>query len=592
MNPRLLKKTPQNSLTGEEKDSDYQPTRHSSYTLSFIIELLSMPSRLFLYLLIYSSLSVSPRISSAEVVHHAEVCIYGGTSAGVIAAVQAAKMGHSVLLAEAGQHLGGMSTEGLGGTDIDNQPFRNSPAVGGLALEFYRRISAHYGRTAKFETMLAAGDKDTSLWRFEPHVAEAVWDAWVKEAGITVLRGHRLKEMKGVTKDDGRITALHFENGAQARAKVFIDATYEGDLLAFAGISFAVGREGNAKYGEANNGIRTDTQHKQYDKPIDPYLTPGDPKSGVIYGVQDVPLGQHGAADDGIQGYCFRLCLTKNPANRITILKPANYDATHYELQRRYLAAGGIISPPHAAVPNGKSDPGTWHALASNFTGWNHGYPSASYAAREEMLRMSRDHIQGLYWFMANDEAVPANQRKAWAPWGLCKDEFTDNEGWPRAFYVRNGRRMIGDYVLTEAQLRKTNPEPVNDSVGMIYWPPDFHSARCMVREGRVWNEGTVFNVSKEPDWIPCGIPYRSLIPKAAECTNLLSPTCPSSSYVAYGAYRIEFTFMVAAQSAATAASLALHSGSSVQAVPYAALRPRLLAGGQVLALPVGKATP
>ena len=441
----------------------------------------------------------------------ADVCIYGGTSAGVIAAVQAAKMGKRVALVEAGQHLGGMSVEGLGGTDIDNQPFQNSPAVGGLALEFYRRVNARYGPSEKFEAMLAARGKDTSLWRFEPHIAEAVFDAWVAEAGLKVLRGHRLKEKAGVTKEGARITALHFENGAEVRAKVFIDATYEGDLLAFAGISFAVGREGNAKYGETSNGIRTDTRHKQFDKPINPYKVPGDANSGVIYGVQNVPLGEHGAADESIQGYCFRLCLTRTATNRMEIEKPAGYDPAHYEMQRRYLAAGGVITAPGRAVPNDKTDPGTWHSLAGNFTGWNHRFPIASYAEREAMLRMSRNHIHGLYWFMAHDAAVPAKQREAWAAWGLCKDEFTDNGGWPRAFYVRNGRRMVGDFVLTEAQLRKVNPEPVNDSVGMIWWPPDFHSARCMVKDGRVWNEGAVFNVSKEPDWIPCGIPYRCL---------------------------------------------------------------------------------
>ncbi len=516
----------------------------------------------------------------------ADVCIYGGTSAGVIAAVQAAKMGKRVALVEAGQHLGGMSVEGLGGTDIDNQPFQNSPAVGGLALEFYRRVNARYGPSEKFEAMLAARGKDTSLWRFEPHIAEAVFDAWVAEAGLKVLRGHRLKEKAGVTKEGARITALHFENGAEVRAKVFIDATYEGDLLAFAGISFAVGREGNAKYGETSNGIRTDTRHKQFDKPINPYKVPGDANSGVIYGVQNVPLGEHGAADESIQGYCFRLCLTRTATNRMEIEKPAGYDPAHYEMQRRYLAAGGVITAPGRAVPNDKTDPGTWHSLAGNFTGWNHRFPIASYAEREAMLRMSRNHIHGLYWFMAHDAAVPAKQREAWAAWGLCKDEFTDNGGWPRAFYVRNGRRMVGDFVLTEAQLRKVNPEPVNDSVGMIWWPPDFHSARCMVKDGRVWNEGAVFNVSKEPDWIPCGIPYRCLVPKAAECTNLLSPTCLSSSYVAYGAYRIEFTFMVAAQSAATAAVMALDGGLRVQDVPYPKLRTALLAEGQVLKVP------
>ena len=516
-----------------------------------------------------------------------DLCIYGGTSAGVIAAVQAATMGKKVVLVEAGQHLGGMSVEGLGGTDIDNhKEFQNSPAVGGLALEFYRRVSAHYGYAAAFDEMMRTRAKQSALWRFEPHVAEAVGEAWVKERGITVLRGHRLKETNGVTKDGARITALHFENGAEVRAQIFIDATYEGDLLAFAGIRFAVGREGNATYGETKNGIRTDTKHGQFDKRIDPYRVPGDATSGVIFGVQDTALGTQGEPNESIQGYCFRLCLTKNPANRIAIEKPANYDPAHYELHRRYLAAGGVISPPGASLPNGKTDPGSWHHLAGNFTGWNHRYPIASYAEREAMLRTSRDYIHGLYWFMAHDEAVPAKQREAWAAWGLCKDEFTDNAGWPRAFYVRNGRRMVSDFVLTEAHVRKANPEPIEDSVGLIWWPPDLHHARRIARDGRVWNEGAVFDESQDADWIPCGIPYRCLVPKAAECTNLLSPTCPSSSYVAYGAYRIEFTFMVAAQSAAIAAVMAMNADTPVQSVDYKPLRERLLADKQVLVMP------
>lgn len=467
----------------------------------------------------------------------AELCIYGGTSAGVVAAVQAATLGRSVVLVEAGRHLGGMSVEGLGGTDIDNhREFQNSPAVGGLAREFYRRVSAHYGRLAEFDAAVRTRAKQPALWRFEPHVAEGVFDAWVREAGVTVLRGHRLRERGGVTKDGPRITALQFENGAEVRARVFIDATYEGDLLAVAGIRFAVGREGNAAYGETKNGIRTDTTHGQADRRIDPYRVPGDPASGVIFGVQDTPLGEAGAADDSIQGFSFRLCLTRTPANRIEIEKPAGYDPAHYELQRRYLAAGGVITPPGAGLPNGKTDPGSWHFLAGNVTGWNHRYPTAGYAERERLLRASRDYIQGVYWFMAHDPAVPEAVRAQWAAWGRCRDEFTDNAGWPRTFYVRNGRRMISDFVLTEAHLRKANPVPVADPVGLIWWPPDLHHARRLVKDGRVWNEGAVFNASKEPDWIPCGIPYRALVPRAEECTNLLTPTCPSSSYVGYGA--------------------------------------------------------
>lgn len=532
-------------------------------------------------------LCLIPLLASAETVHEADLCIYGGTSAGVVAAVQAAKMGKRVVLAEAGQHLGGMSAEGLGGTDIDNhKEFRNSPAVGGLALEFYRRVADRYGRRDAFEAMLRDARKETGLWRFEPHVAESVFDAWVKEAGVTVLRGHRMREKGGVVKEDTKIVSILFENGNSVAAPMFIDATYEGDLIAFAGCSFAVGREGNALYGETKNGIRTDTSHGQFETVVDPFVIPGDPTSGTIHGVKNAAPGVHGEPSDGIQGYAFRLCLTKDPANRIAMGKPENYDPANYELQRRFLAAGGVITAPGASLPNGKTDPGSWHHLAGNFTGWNHRYPVATYAEREEMLRRSRDHIQGVYWFMANDPSVPGAQRAAWEDWGLCQDEFTDNGGWPRAFYVRNGRRLVGDFVLTEAHVRKSNPEPVEDSVGMIWWPPDLHHARRVVKDGRVWNEGAVFQEAKEPDWIPCGIPYRCLLPKRSEVTNLLSPTCPSSSYVAYGAYRIEFTFMVAAQSTATAAVMAIDGKIAPGEISYAALREHLLADGQVLSVP------
>lgn len=523
--------------------------------------------------------------------HEADVVIYGGTSAGVIAAVQAAKLGKSVLLVEAGQHLGGMSVEGLGGTDIDNhKEIRNSPAVGGLAREFYRRISIKYNRQERFDAIATKGIKDAGLWRFEPHVAEAVFDDWVREAKVGVLRGHRLREKDGVQKEGLRIVSLTCENGAVIRGKVFIDATYEGDLLAFAGLSFTVGREGNARYGETKNGIHEHSTHQQLDKNIDPFVRPGDPASGLIFGVQNPPTGKvEGDPDDGIQGYCFRLCLTRDPANRTPIEKPADYDPARYELQRRYLAAGGKITAPGPGVPNGKTDPGSWHTLASNFTGFNHRYPVASYAERAEMLRTSRDYIQGLYWYLGNDPSVPEATRKAWKAWGLTKDEFTDNGGWPRAFYVRNGRRLVGDFVLTEAHLRKANPTPVENSVGLIWWPPDLHHARCIVRDGKVWYEGAVFDSSKNPDWISCGIPYAALVPKAAECANLLTPTCPSSSYVAYGAYRIEFTFMAAAQAAATAAAQAIDAGVAVQKVDPAPLRHRLLADGQVLETPPSK---
>jgi hypothetical protein len=516
-----------------------------------------------------------------------DVVIYGGTSAGVIAAVQAARMGKSVALLEPGQYLGGMSVEGLGGTDIDNhKEYQNSPAVGGLALEFYRRVSRKYGREEAFDQMLAARGKQSSLWRFEPHVAEAVFNEFVKEHNIAVLLAHRLAEKNGVTKDKQtkRITSLRCTNGAHIRGQMFIDATYEGDLLAVAGVTTVVGREGNAKYGETKNGIRTNTTHSQLDRRIDPYRIPGNPSSGTIYAVSAEPLGEHGAPSDAIQGFSFRLCLTKNPANRLPIEKPAAYDASLYELQRRYLAAGGVITAPVSSIPNGKTDPGSWHPLAGFLAGWNHNWNTANYAERARMLRRSREYVQGLLWFLAHDEAVPEMLRAEWAAWGLCKDEFTDNGGWPRMFYVRNGRRMVSDFVMTEAHGRKGNPVAVADPIGLIWWPQDLHNTRRLAKNGAVWNEGAVFN--EQEDWIRFGHSYRSLIPRASECTNLLAPTCPSMSYVAYGAFRLEFSFMIAAQSAATAACIALDDKASVQNVNYAKLRTRLLQDKQVLEIP------
>ncbi len=542
-------------------------------------------SRTFLLLLLMVGPAV--RTSAAGDSLSADVCIYGGTSAGVIAAVQAASLGKSVVLLEPGRHLGGMSAEGLGSSDIDNhRGFRNSPAVGGLALEFYRRIAAHYGRTAEFEAMLAEGTKRPQLWRFEPKVAERVFDEWASEAGVRVYRGHRLHENNAVEKNGARLLAIRCENGASVRARVFIDATYEGDLLAAAGVTFAVGREGNARYGETKNGIRKDTTHSQIDRRIDPYVVPGDPASGLIAGVTGDELGEHGAPDESIQGFRFRTVLTKRAENRIPFAPPSGYDPKEFELLRRYIAAGGRLAVPSVNLPGDKCEPGVWHPLQSNLTGRNHGWNTATYAAREAMLADSLRWQRALYWFLSNDPAVPADIRAEWTQWGVCRDEFTDHEGWPRLFYVRNGRRMVSDFVLTEAHVRSANPEPVTDPVALVWWPPDLHSARSIVKDGAVWQEGAVFGGE---DWIPFGIAYRSVVPREVEAENLLTPTCPSSSYVAYGALRLEWTFMAIGQATGVAASMAIDGDMRVQAVPYAALATTLRAAGQVLKAPATK---
>lgn len=538
-----------------------------------------MPSRAPL---LFAGLSLTLPLQAADL--STDICIYGGTSAGVVAAVQAAKEGKSVILLEPGQHLGSMATEGIGGTDIDNHgPFQNSPAVGGLALEYYRRVSKEYGREAEFEEMLAKKEKKKELWRFEPKVAERVYDAWVAEAGVKLIRGARLADADAVKKDGAVVKSVTTVSGDTVSAKVFIDATFEGDLLAASGVTCVVGREGNAKYGETLNGIVVDTKHSQFEKKIDPYKVPGDPESGLIFGVSDEAIGEDGAPSPAIQAFAFRNNFTKDPANRIPFAKPDNYDVTKYELQRRFLEAGGNVGGPNLALPNGKTDPGGWHHLTGNMPNWNHGYPEADHAERQKMLKDSLDYIKGLCWFLANDPAVPEKTRAIWSQWGTSKDEHVDNGGWPHVFYVRNGRRMVSDFVLVEQHGTKTNTLPVEDSVALVWWPHDLHNARRIVKDGFAWNEGAVFGGT---NWIPFGVPYRCLYPKASEATNLLTPTCPSSSYVAYGAYRIEFTFMAAAQATATAASLAIDGKVPVQQVKYAALKEKLVKDGQVIAAP------
>lgn len=515
-----------------------------------------------------------------------DVVIYGGSSGGFTAAIQAAKLGKSVVLVEPSAHIGGMNVEGLGGTDIDNhREFQNSPAVGGLALEFYRRVARHYGKGEAFEAMLSAGEKQPALWRFEPHVAEKVILDWLREHRVDIVTGAVLAEdAAGVVKEGPRLLSISTSKG-DFQGRVFIDSTIEGDLLAGAGVSTIIGREPNSLHGETKNGIRAETTHQQFTVRVDPWRVPGDPSSGTLPGVLDEPLGEPGSGDHRLQAYCFRVCLTDKPENRLPLPKPAGYDRANYELHLRYLKAGGKLYRPGASLPNQKTDLNGGSVCSHNLNGMNYGYPGGSQAARRRILDDHRDRTQGLFWFLANDPEVgrlAPDLQKAWSRWGLAKDEFTDNGGWPRMFYVRDARRMISDHVITEHHVRKADPVTVEDSVGMAYWPPDVHSVRTIVKDGHAYNEGFVFGGN---DWIPFGISYRALVPKPAEAVNLLTPTCPSSSHIAYGAIRIEFTFMALGQACAVAAAHALDGGLTVQEVPYAPLRNQLLKDGQVLAL-------
>lgn len=515
-----------------------------------------------------------------------DLVIYGATSAGVTASIQGAKLGYKVLLIEPSDHLGGMLVEGLGGSDIDNHGnFQNSPAVSGLALEFYRRIASKYDQIEKLENVIANGIKDPSVWRFESKVAEQVIREWLTEyPQLKILSGQRLIEGEGaVTLADGRIISISLESGTEVGGRIFIDSTIEGDLLAAAGISYAVGRENNSKYGETLNGIRGENTYRQFEVNVDPYRIRGDPKSGLIPTIQDEPFGVAGEADDRLQAFCFRVCLTQDPDNQIPFHAPPDYEREEYEIYLRYLKAGGKLYTPRATLPNGKTDLGAWHDLSHNLYGMNRGYPEASYQRRQEILEYHRDFTQGLFYFLATDPEVgklDSALQKNWASWGLAKDEFVDNAGWPRNFYVRDGRRMVSDYVITEHHVRKKNPTPVTDAVALAFWPPDVHHVRRIVKDGYAYNEGFVFGGDA---WRPLPISYRTLLPKVEECTNLITPTCISSSHIAYGAIRIEWTFMVLGQSAALMADQAIRRHIPIQSLDYRELKEQIARAGIVL---------
>ena len=489
-----------------------------------------------------------------------DVCVYGGTSAGVAAAVRAARHGRSVVLVAFGRHLGGLTSSGLGATDSGR-----IEAIGGLSREFYRRIGANYGRPEAFG--------------FEPAVAEGVFDAWVAEEEIPVYREHRLST---VDLTDHRITALRTENGKVFRADVYIDASYEGDLMAAAGVRHTVGREGNATYGETLNGVQIRTGH-QFQRTIDPYRVPGDPASGLLPGVQAGPAGTPGAGDDRIQAFNFRVCLTK-AADRRPFPRPPGYDPARYELLRRYLAAGVWDALRlNTPMPNGKTDLNNNGAVSTDNIGRNYAWPSGDYATRE---RIFQDHVtyqQGLLHYLANDPGVPAAVRAEVSAWGLPADEFAATGGWPHELYIREGRRMVADYVITEHDCRWARTAP--DPVGLASYTMDSHNCARVVVDGAARNEGDV----QVPPAGPYGISYRAIVPARGECANLVVPVALSASHIAFGSARMEPVFMLLGHAAASAADLALTSGRAVQDVDYPTLRRGLLADGMVLTWPPGR---
>ncbi|WP_298350851.1 FAD-dependent oxidoreductase [Runella sp.] len=515
--------------------------------------------------------------------YNADVIIYGGTCAAITAAVQVKKMGKTVIIVSPDKHLGGLSAGGLGFTDTGNKE-----VIGGLSREFYQRLYAHYQKEAswKWQKKEEYGNKgqgtpaidgtNRTMWIFEPHAAEQVFEDFVKENKLTVYRNEWLdRSAKGVVKNAGAITSFRTLSGNVYQGKMFIDATYEGDLMAAAGVSYHVGREANSVYGEKWNGVQTEVfQHGHYfKKPVSPYKIAGDPKSGLLPEISAEEPGEKGSGDKKLQAYCFRMCLSNHPDNRISFSKPVGYDAARYELVARVFATGWRETfDKYDPIPNRKTDTNNHGPFSTDYIGKNYDYPEATYERRKEIIKDHALYQKGLLYFLQNDPSIPADVHQQMQQWGLPKDEFTDNNNWPHQLYIREARRMKGEFVMTEADaLGKTK---VPNSVGMGSYSLDSHNAqRYVKKDGFVQNEG---DIGVHPDK-PYSIAYGAILPKENECKNLLVPVCLSSSHIAYGSIRMEPVFMILGQSAAAAAVLSIENKVSPQKLPYEKLQAVLL---------------
>ncbi len=511
-----------------------------------------------------------------------DVVIYGSTSAAVSAAVQVKRMERTVAIVCPDTHLGGLSSGGLGWTDSGRKE-----AIGGISREFYSRIKKHYDNPEvwtfqKPEDYSRYRPEDDAMWVFEPHVAEQVFEEFVKEHNIPVYRNEWLNRKDGVQKDGTQIKSITMLSGRTYNGSIFIDATYEGDLMAAAGVSYHVGRESNEKYGETLNGVQTrNAVSHQFEKPVDPYINPGDPDSGLLSRIHGDGPGKEGQGDKCIQAYNFRMCLTQAAANRIPFPKPDNYDSMQYELLARYLDQGWRdIFNKFDPAPNNKTDTNNHGAFSTDNIGMNYDYPEADYQRRKEIIKEHEDYQKGLMWFLAYDARVPADVREKMNQWGLSKDEFKDNSHWPHQIYVREARRMVSDFAITELHLRRIKPTP--KPIGMGSYNMDSHNVQRYVdNDGHARNEG---DIQINPGG-PYPISYDAIVPISDQCTNLLVPVCVSSSHIAYGSIRMEPVFMILGQSAAAAAILSIENDTNVQDVDYSELRIQLLADGQILEL-------
>ncbi|HTJ79497.1 MAG TPA: FAD-dependent oxidoreductase [Rariglobus sp.] len=522
--------------------------------------------------------------AAAQTTPRYDICVYGGTSAGVIAAVQARKMGRSVILVSPTKHLGGLTSGGLGFADLGD-----INTVGGLSRDFFHRVWQYYQKPEawKFqakEQFKGAGQGNPAFNQelevasiVEPHVAENIYNSLIVENKIEVIQA-RLDLRNGVKKIGPRITAIRMENGRIVTAAVFIDATYEGDLMAKAGVSYTVGREANAQYHEQANGIQAGKLGNQLPKGIDPYVKKGDPSSGLLPRVNPNAGGANGDADKKIQAYCYRMCLTAVPENRIPIAKPAGYKEEDYELLFRAIEAGQKDRFfKFSSLPNRKTDSNNDSGISTDYIGMNYDYPEADYTTRQKIEDAHKNWQLGLIWTLQNSPRVPESIRNQFAKWGLPKDEFTDSGNWSPQLYIREARRMVNDHVASEDTLKK---HVTDESVGMGSYKMDSHNVQyCVDPNGFVSAEGDVQTGTGGP----YEIDYRTMVPRAPECENLIVPVCLAATHIAYGSIRMESVFMILGQSAATAAALAVDENLPVQKIDYSKLKTRLQTDGQIL---------
>ncbi len=526
-----------------------------------------------------------------------DLVIYGGTSGGIAAAIQAKRMGKSVILIEPSSRIGGLTTGGLGQTDIGNKA-----AIGGISREFYEAIKTYYNKPSNWkwqnkEDYLDGGqtkseENENSMWTFEPSAALNVFQDFIKKYKIELVLNQKLDRANGVVKKDEKILAISMLSGEVYHGKMFIDATYEGDLLAVADVSYTVGRESNQQYNETLNAVNTklkDTtitglgalngfNHNFVDG-VDPYVIQGDPTSGLLPGINPDGPGEEGKGDNHVQAYCYRMCLTDHPENRIPFEKPKDYNELDFELLLRNYEAGEDGFPwINSDMPNRKTDTNNRTGFSTDFIGQNYNYPEASYEEREGIILKHRLYQKGLMWTLAYHPRMSDHIREEVSRWGMSKDEFEREDGWQQQLYIREARRLIGEYVMT--QYNCEGLEVVDDVIGMgAYGMDSHHTQRYVNADGFVKNEGNIEAHVKEP----YPISYRSIIPKKEECSNLLVPVCLSASHIAFGSIRMEPVFMVLGQSAATAACLAIDKSLSVQDIEYGLLKEQLLKDKQQL---------